>query len=171
MTDNNPCILCEKDRQIGNPYSYYWQSPCHFCKQRKDWETKIVNKASPQNPSNIHMDITRKIISADCPNCGNPFPDIGGYNESYGEVEQYHYCPWCGQRIDWEVNDVLHVKCNGVRGDLVSIEESGALYCGGIPFESVYNVTIRTEDGYKAEFENVSQDDVEIEVINAKTAD
>lgn len=43
------------------------------------------------------------ISDAECPQCGEPFPDIGGVAEAYGEVEKYPYCPWCGQKIDWDI--------------------------------------------------------------------
>lgn len=61
---------------------------------------EAVEKQIPKNPVGIKI-ILKHIESANCPRCNYDFPDIGGANEYYGEVEQYNYCPNCGQRIDW----------------------------------------------------------------------
>lgn len=67
-------------------------------------ETVDVNSAMekqiPKAPVEYRI-LEGKIEMARCPRCNYDFPDIGGINEYYGEVEQYDYCPYCGQRIDW----------------------------------------------------------------------
>lgn len=61
---------------------------------------EAIEKATPMKPDNFKF-CNPYLASAACPRCKYNFPDIGGINESYGEVEQYNYCPECGQRIDW----------------------------------------------------------------------
>lgn len=62
----------------------------------------MENRVIPIKPINVKK-CGDKICNAECPQCGEPFPDIGGVAEAYGEIEQYPYCPWCGQKIDWDV--------------------------------------------------------------------
>lgn len=61
---------------------------------------EAVKKQIPRKPINVKKD-GKSVCRATCPRCLYCFPDIGGAMESYGEVEQYDYCPECGQRIDW----------------------------------------------------------------------
>ncbi len=65
------------------------------------YNAKELDSQIPQKPINVKKQ-ENKICNATCPSCGYNFPDIGGAWESYGEVEQYPFCPECGQKIDWE---------------------------------------------------------------------
>ncbi len=64
------------------------------------YNTQKINRQLPKKPINAKKE-EGKVCNADCPSCGYSFPDIGGIWESYGEVEQYNFCPECGQKIDW----------------------------------------------------------------------
>lgn len=98
MIENKPCDTCKEDRQIGNPYRQ--QTPCYNCRKWEEWIQYLIQKSTPKKPIGLKI-VFKHIESASCPRCNYDFPDIGGVNEFYGEVEQYDYCPNCGQRIDW----------------------------------------------------------------------
>ena len=73
---------------------------------------EAIGKATPKKPVNFKF-CNPYLESATCPTCKYDFPDIGGINESYGEVEQYDYCPKCRQRIDWSCIDAEIEALNG----------------------------------------------------------
>ncbi len=64
------------------------------------YNTKNLDSQIAQKPVNIKR-AGEDIFSAECPTCGYSFPDIGGACEAYGRVEQFDFCPECGQKIDW----------------------------------------------------------------------
>lgn len=61
---------------------------------------EAIEKQIAQKPANIKRD-GATVSDAYCPRCEYGFPDIGGISEYYGLVEQYDYCPECGQKLDW----------------------------------------------------------------------
>lgn len=65
------------------------------------YNTKNLDSQIPKKPVNVKK-YEKQICSAECPACGYSFPDVGGVMESYGEIEQYTFCPECGQKIDWD---------------------------------------------------------------------
>lgn len=74
----------------------------------KDYELTIgmsvkeaVEKQIAKEPINIHKR-NGTIYNAECPACGYSLLDVGGICESFDEVEQYAFCPDCGQKIKWE---------------------------------------------------------------------
>ena len=78
---------------------------CDHTKQSDIARTCIsaLEKHIPKKPeANIE---NGKVKEAKCPSCGYDFPDIGGLGECYFEVEQYDFCPNCGQAIDWNTED------------------------------------------------------------------
>lgn len=68
-------------------------------------------KQIPTKPVNIK--IGTYVECAECPRCKEPFMDIGGVAEAYGEVWQFNYCPECGQRIDWNFDWNVRAQENG----------------------------------------------------------
>lgn len=67
-----------------------------------EYARKQIERSTAKAPIEIEK-TDGNISNAVCPVCGYRFPDIGGLNEFYDEVEQHDYCPNCGQKIDWEI--------------------------------------------------------------------
>ncbi len=84
---------------IGNIIKDQWFDPEEFFSMVDTDEPG--EKETPQKPANLDAP-NGEVRRADCPRCGYCFPDVGGAMEWFGEVEQYDYCPECGQRIDWK---------------------------------------------------------------------